>query len=109
MKGMIIVAVMLTIVAIGVSFYRHRDWKKLLISAAVFGFLAMLAGLGNMTRSVVPLFIAHFVLIVFAWAALLYYIARGKLYWQVVIAPVATLLFFVFLERVLGSGGIVGG
>lgn len=108
MKGMIILAVLLTVVSIGVSFYRSRDWKKLLISLAVFAFIAILAGLGNMTRAVIPLFIAHFVLVVFAWAALLYYIAKGKLYWQVVVAPVVTILFFIFLEKVIGSGGAGG-
>jgi hypothetical protein len=108
MKAMIILAVLLTVVSIGLSFYRSRDWKKLLISLGVFAFILVLSGLGNMTRSVIPLFIAHFVLIVFAWAALLYYIAKGKLYWQVVAAPVVTILFFLFLERVIGSGGVGG-
>ncbi len=108
MKAMVILAVLLTVVSIGLSFYRSRDWKKLLISSGVFAFILILSGLGNMTRSVIPLFIAHFVLIVFAWAALLYYVARGKLYWQVVVAPVATILLFVVLERVIGSGGAGG-
>lgn len=104
MKGMIILAVLLTVISIGLGFYRSRDWKKFLISSGLFAFILMLSGLGNMTRSVIPLFIAHFVLIVFAWLALLYYVSRGKLYWPVIAAPVGTILFFLFLEKVIGSG-----
>jgi hypothetical protein len=108
MKAMVILAVLLTVVSIGLSFYRSRDWKKLLISSGLFAAILVFSGLGNMTRSVIPLFIAHFVLIVFAWVALLYYVAKGKLYWQVMVLPVVTILFFLFLERVIGSGGVGG-
>jgi hypothetical protein len=108
MKAMIILAIFITLGVIGLDFYRHRDWKKLLVSLGVFGIILTLAGLGNMTRTVVPLFIAHFVLIVFAWAALLFYVAREKFYWQVLFSPAITLLLFLLLERVIGSGGAGG-
>ncbi|MEA3455842.1 MAG: hypothetical protein U9R26_04995 [Campylobacterota bacterium] len=108
MKGMIIVAILLTLGLTGLDFYRHRDWKKLLISLGVFGILLTLAGLGNMVRSVIPLFIAHFVLIVISWGALLFYIFREKLYWPVIFSPLVTILLFVLMERVIGSGGAGG-
>ncbi|MEA3419968.1 MAG: hypothetical protein U9Q90_11290 [Campylobacterota bacterium] len=108
MKAMVILAILLTLGIIGLDFYRHRDWKKLLISLGAFGVILTLAGLGNMVRSVVPLFIAHFILIVIAWGALLFYIVRDKFYWQVMFSPVITLLLFVLLERVIGSGGAGG-
>ena len=104
MKGMIIIAILLTLGLIGLDFYRHRDWKKLLISLGVFGILLTLAGLGNMVRSVIPVFIAHFVLIVIAWGTLLFYIFRDKLYWPVILSPLVTILLFIVLERVIGSG-----
>lgn len=108
MKAMIILAIFITVGVIGLDFYRHRDWKRLLISLGAFGVILTLAGLGNMTRTVVPLFIAHFVLVVLAWAALLFYIARDKFYWQVIFSPAITLLLFLMLERVIGSGGAGG-
>jgi len=105
MKALIIIAILITILSIGISFYRSRNWKKLLISLGLFTIILTLSGLGNMTRSIVPLFIAHFVLILFAWGALILYILREKLYWQVIISPIVTIIIFLILERLIGSGG----
>ena len=105
---MIILAILATLGLIAIDFYRHRDWKKLLISLGVFGVILTLAGLGNMVRSVIPIFIAHFVLIVIAWGAMLFYIFRDKFFWPVILSPLATILLFVLLERVIGSGGAGG-
>jgi len=108
MKAMIILAIFATLAMMAVSFYRHRNWKKLLISVAVFTLILILAGLGNMLRSVIPFFIAHFVLIVIAWGTLWFYIAREKLYWPLIFSPLITIVLFVLMERVIGSGGAGG-
>jgi len=105
MKALIIIAIVITILSIGISFYRSRNWKKLLISLGLFTLILTLAGLGNMTRSIVPLFIAHFVLILSAWGALILYILRDKIYWQVIVSPAVTIIIFLILERLIGSGG----
>jgi len=107
-KAIIILAILATLSIIAIDFYRNRDWKKLLISLGIFGVILTLAGLGNMVRSVIPIFIAHFVLIVIAWGALLFYIVREKLYWPIIFSPLVTILLFVLLERVMGSGGAGG-
>ena len=108
MKAMIIFAILATLGLIAIDFHRHRNWKRLLISLGIFGLILTLAGLGNMVRTVIPIFIAHFVLIVIAWGALLVYIFRDKLYWPIIFSPLVTILLFVLLERVIGSGGAVG-
>ena len=108
MKGMIIIAILATLGLIGLDFYRRQNWKKLLLSLGTLALILTLAGMGNMVRTVIPIFIAHFILIVIAWAALLFYIFKEKLYWQLVLSPVVTLLLFVLLERVVGSGGAGG-
>jgi len=105
---MIILAILATLGIIAIDFYRHRDWKKLLISLGIFGVILILAGLGNMVRSVIPIFIAHFILIVMAWGVLLLYIVREKLYWPIIFSPLVTILLFVLMERVIGSGGAGG-
>lgn len=105
---MIILSILATLAMIAISFYRHHDWKKLLMSLVVFALLLTLAGLGNMVRSVVPLFIAHVVLIVIAWGTLWFYIARGKLYWPLIFSPIVTILLFILMEKVIGSGGAGG-
>ena len=106
MKALITIAILLTLALIALMFRRNRDWKKLFISLGVFTLILTLSGLGAMTRTVIPLFIAHFILIVIAWGSLIYYIFRDKLYWYIIAAPLATILLFVLLEKLIGSGGI---
>ena len=106
MKAMITLAILATLGLIAINFYRHRDWKKLLISLGIFGLVLTFAGLGNMLRTVIPIFIAHFILIVIAWGSLLFYIFRDKLYWPIIFSPIVTILLFLLLEKVIGSGGI---
>ncbi len=108
MKAMIVITILFTLGAIAISFYRHHNWKKLLISLATFAVILTLAGLGAMVRSVVPLFIAHLVLVVIAWGGLLFYIARGKLYWQLILSPSITIILFIIMERLIGSAGAGG-
>ena len=105
MKAMIILAILLTLLSIGVSFYRNKNKKKFLISLGLFAIVATWVGLGAMTRTGVPLYIAHFVLVVIAWGALMLYIMREKLYWLFLLSPIATLLLFVVTEKLLGSAG----
>ncbi len=106
MKAMITLAILVTLGLIAINFYRHRDWKKLLISLGIFGLVLTFAGLGNMLRTVIPIFIAHFILIVITWGSLLFYIFRDKLYWPIIFSPLVTILLFLLLEKVIGSGGI---
>jgi len=104
MKGLIVIGILITLGLIAFNFYRHRGWKKLSISLAIFATLLTLAGLGAMVRTIVPLFIAHLILIVIAWGGVLYYIFRGKLYLQVILSPIVTIVLFLIMERVIGSG-----
>ncbi len=106
MKGLIIVAILLTLAFVALDFYRHRNWKKLLISLSLFAGLLTMAGLGNMLRTVIPLFIAEFVLIFIAWGALLFYLFRDKLYWPIMLSPLVPILLFLLLEKVIGSSGL---
>jgi hypothetical protein len=105
MKGMIIIGILSTIAIIALKYYRTRDWRVVLISLGAFATILTLSGLGAMTRSVIPLFIAHFVLIVIAWGTLLLYIFRGKLYWQIILSPSITILLFVIMEQLIGARG----
>jgi len=104
MKGLIIIGILITFGLIAFNFYRTKGWKKLSISLAIFTVVLVFVGLSPMVRTVVPIFIAHLILIVVAWSGVLYYIIRGKLYLQVILAPVVTIILFLVLERVVGSG-----
>lgn len=106
MKALITIAILLTLALMVLMFRRNRDWKKLFTSLGVFTLILTLSGLGTMTRTVIPLFIAHFILIVIAWGSFIYYIFRDKLYWYILASPIITILLFILMERLIGSSGI---
>jgi len=105
MKALITIAILLTLALVALMFRRSGDWKKLFISLALFALILILSGLGAMTRTIIPLFIAHFILILIAWGSLIYYIFKDKLYWYIITAPSITILLFILLEHLVGSGG----
>ncbi|SFV58907.1 hypothetical protein MNB_SV-6-1103 [hydrothermal vent metagenome] len=104
MKGLIIIGILITFGLIALNFYRTKGWKKLSISLAIFTIVLIFVGLSPMVRTVVPIFIAHLLLIVIAWGGVLYYIFRTKLYLPVILSPLATIALFLIMERVIGSG-----
>ena len=104
MKALLVIVILLTFGAIFFQYSRNKDVKKLLIALATFGVILSLAVVGNLTRQVIPLFIAHIILIVSAWGALLVYLIRDKYYWWVIFSPVVTIGLFLLLELLTGSG-----
>ncbi len=104
MKALLVIVILLTFGAIFFQYSRNKDVKKLLIALATFGVILSLAVVGNLTRQVIPLFIAHVILIVSAWGALLVYLIRDKYYWWVIFSPVVTIGLFLLLELLTGSG-----
>ena len=103
MKGKIIFWLTVTLVAIGWEYYRHRNLRKTLIASGTFAWIATAATLGMTMRAILPLFAAHYLVIVFAWAALLWYLWRDKYLWWVFVLPVLTLLTFLGLNFLEGS------
>ena len=103
MKGKIIFWLAVTLVAIGWEYYRHRNLRKTLIASGTFAWIATAATLGMTMRAILPLFAAHYLVIVFAWAALLWYLWRDKYLWWVFVLPVLTLLTFLGLNFLEGS------
>ncbi len=103
MKALLILAVLLTFGLIFLLYRRNRDSKKLLISLLTFIALISLGIMGNITRPIIPLFLAHIVLIVFAWLGLLYYFFRDKYVWWLIFSPVITIVLFIALSLLEGS------
>jgi hypothetical protein len=104
MKALLVIIILLTFGAIFFQYSRNKNIKKLLIALATFGLIISLAVVGNLTRQVIPLFIAHIILIISAWGALILYLLRDKYYWWVIFSPVVTIGLFLLLELVTGSG-----
>ena len=104
MKVLIILAILATLVIIFFSYSRNKDLRKLFIALGSFLLIISLAIVGNVTRQVMPLFLAHIVLIVVAWGGLMLYIVRDRYYWWVIFSPLVTIGLFLLLELLTGSG-----
>jgi hypothetical protein len=104
MKALIILAILATLGIIFFQYSRNKNIKKLLIALATFGMIVSLAVVGNLTRPVIPIFIAHIILIIMAWGGLMVYLMKEKYYWWVIFSPVVTIVLFLVLEMLTGSG-----
>jgi hypothetical protein len=103
MKALILIATLLTLGIFSGQYKRDKKLKKLLISLATFAFIISLAIVGNITRSIIPLFITHEALVVVAWGALLIYVFKEKYQWWWFLSPLLTIVLFLVLEFLGGS------
>ncbi len=104
MKALIILAILATLAVIFFQYSRNKDLKKLLIALGSFLLIVSLGIMGNLTRQVIPLFMAHTILIIIAWGGLVLYIIRDRYYWWIIFSPVVTIGLFLLLELLTGSG-----
>ena len=104
MKALIILAILATLAILFFQYSRNKNLKKLLIALATFGAIISLAVVGNLTRQVFPIFIAHVILIIIAWGGLLVYMFKDRYYWWILFSPVVTIGLFLLLEFLTGSG-----
>lgn len=108
MKALIILVVLATLGSIFLQYYRNRELQKLLISLGTFAAIVSLGVIGNLTRQVFPLFIAHIILILISWGALILYLIRDRYYWWIIFSPLVTIGLFLLLELLTGSGHELG-
>ncbi len=104
MKALIILAILITVAIIFFQYSRNKNLKKLLIALATFGVIVSLAVVGNLTRPVIPIFIAHIILVIIAWGGLMVYLLKEKYYWWIIFSPIVTIALFLLLEILTGSG-----
>ena len=104
MKALIILAILATLAIIFFQYSRNKDFKKLFIALGSFLIIVSLGIMGNLTRQVIPLFMAHIVLIVIAWGGLMVYLVRDRYYWWIIFSPAVTIGLFLLLELLTGSG-----
>jgi hypothetical protein len=104
MKALVILVVLVTLAIIIYKYTKDKDLKKLLIALSTFGMIISLAIMGNLTRPIIPIFIAHTILIIGAWGAGVLYLFKEKYYWWVILSPLLTIGLFLLLELLTGSG-----
>lgn len=108
MKAFIVLAVLVTLGIIWLFYRRSRDMKKLFIALATFGVIVSLAVLGNVTRQIMPIYMAHIILGLLSWGGLIVYLLKGRYYWWIIFSPVITIGVFLLLEFLTGSGHEAG-
>ena len=104
MKALSLLIILVTLGLIVYKFKKNKNLKNLLISLATFGFIVAESIMGGLTRPVMPIFMAHIILITAAWGGLIMYVFKEKYYWWLVFSPLITIGLFLFLEFIGGSG-----
>jgi len=104
MKALIILVILATLAITFFQYTRSKDLKKLFIALGSFLIIVSLGIMGNLTRQVIPLFMAHIILIVISWGGLMVYLLRDKYYWWIIFSPLVTIGLFLLLELLMGSG-----
>ena len=108
MKVLIILAIFATLGILFFQYTRNKNLKKLFIALLTFGAIISLAVLGNLTRQVMPIYLAHMMLIIVSWGGLILYLVRDKYYGWIIFSPLVTIGLFLLLELLTGSGHEVG-
>jgi len=104
MKGIIVLGIVVTVAIMLWQYSRSKDIKRLSISVATFALIISLGVMGNLTRVVLPIYMAHAMLLVLSWGGLMLYMLRGRYYWWIIFSPITTILLFLILELLTGSG-----
>jgi len=104
MKALSLLIILVTLGLIVYKFKKNKNLKNLLISLATFGFIVAEFIMGGLTRPVMPIFMAHIILIIAAWGGLMMYVFKEKYYWWLVFSPLITIGLFLLLEFIGGSG-----
>lgn len=103
MVALLVFVVIVTLVLIFIRYDKNKNKKKFAFSLLTLSGLVAFALLGNMTRTIMPLFITHLLFVVLAWGALIRYILHKKYYWWIIFSPVVTIILFFVIDMLIGS------
>jgi len=98
MKAFLVLAILLAIGLISLIYKREGNLQKIFLSFILLAVIISLGVVGNMMRSITPLFLTHLTAIAFSYGALILYILRDKFYWYLGLLPVATLTLYLLLS-----------
>jgi hypothetical protein len=108
MKALLILAILATFGVIFFQYSRKKDLKKLFIVLVSFAMTLTFAILGNVTRPIMPIYMAHIMLLIFSWGGIILYLVKERYYWWLIFSPVVTIGLFLLLEFLAGSGNEIG-
>lgn len=97
MKALIVMAILLVIGLILLIHKKENNIPKMLFSFSILLSIIGLAVVGNVMRSIMPLFLAHIIALIMAYGGLIYYILRERKQWTLWSLPIGTLAIFIVI------------
>ena len=98
MKAILVLAILLAIGLIYLLYKKEANLQKMLLSFTFLALIISLGIVGNMMRSIMPLFLTHITALILAYGGLIFYILRDKFYWYLGLLPVATMTLYLLLS-----------
>ncbi len=95
MKFLLVLAPLIVAALSYVMYKEDGNIKKLIITFLLLWAVITLALVGNVMRSLTPLFLTHIVAIVIAYGATIYYVLKSKFIWLALLAPVITMVIYL--------------
>ena len=95
MKALIVLAILFAIGVIVLMYKRENDVQKMAFSFFILLAIIGFAVIGNVMRSVMPLFLAHVITLIIAYVGLIYYVFKDKTQWILWLLPLATLVLYL--------------
>ena len=106
MKAVIVLAILFAIGVIVLMYKREDDTQKMAFSFFILLTIIGFAVVGNVMRSVMPLFLAHIIALILSYGGLIYYVFKDKTQWILWLLPLATLVLY-FLIAWIGNKHII--
>ena len=106
MKTVIVLAILFAIGVIVLMYKREDDTQKMAFSFFILLTIIGFAVVGNVMRSVMPLFLAHVIALIISYGGLIYYVFKDKTQWILWLLPLATLVLY-FLIAWIGNKHII--
>jgi 5'(3')-deoxyribonucleotidase len=97
MKFLLVLAPLIVAALSYVMYKEDGNIKKLIITFLLLWAVITLAIVGNVMRSLMPLFLTHIVAIAIAYAATVYYTLKAKFIWLALAFPVITMSIYLIL------------
>ncbi len=102
--GRVIILTIITVAIIFLEYKKRKNLKKSIIAIVLFGYILMSGYSGYiLTKVIAPLFFIHLLAILLCYIALIYYIIKDKLYWQIFLIPIFTIAGYFILNYIDGS------
>jgi len=97
MKAVIVLAILFAIGVIVLMYKREDDTQKMAFSFFILLTIIGFAVVGNVMRSVMPLFLAHIIALILSYGGLIYYVFKDKTQWILWLLPLATILLYLII------------